>query len=147
MSDKLPEAHVARRGRRRLRLRFVERRDDEGFLNWLVVQLSALPDVTQVRADPLTGSILILHSGDPAAILESAAGAGQFVIAGDEHGSKPLLDREAARLAVPLAAAGILSAFAVWQLLRGRVLPPAVTLGWYAATLALPLLLAETKKE
>jgi hypothetical protein len=147
MDDRPPTARVARQGRRRLRLRFAERRGDDGYLNWLVVQLSALPDVTHVQAHPLTGSILILHSSDSASVLDSAAGAGQFTIAAEEHEPGPLLDREVASVAVPLAAAGILSAFAVWQLLRGRVLPPAVTLGWYAATLALPLLLAETKKE
>lgn len=147
MGDRPPTARVARQGWRRTRLRFVERRGDEAFLNWLIVQLSALPDVTHVEAHALTGSVLILHDGASASVLDNATSAGLFTISGEYDEPRAQLDMEAASVAAPLVAAGLLSAFAIWQLLRGRVLPPAVTLAWYASTLALPLLLAETKKE
>jgi hypothetical protein len=140
-----PAARIVRQGQQRTRLRLAQRRGDESFLNWLAVQLSTLPGVTHASAHALTGSVLILHNGDPGAILDRAVGEGLFAITRDEP--KAELDMAAARVAVPVATAGLLAALAVWQLLRGRALPPAVTLAWYAATLALPMLLAETKKE
>jgi hypothetical protein len=147
MDKRLPAAHVVHQGRRRTRLRFAGRRGDEAFLRRLVDRLSALPDVTHVQAYPVTGSVLILHSAPSTALLDRAASAGLFKMAGARDGSLPQLDMRSAAMTVPLVAAGVLSAFAVSQLLRGRVLPPAVTLAWYAATLALPVLFAEARKE
>jgi hypothetical protein len=147
MGDRLPAACVAYQGRGRTRLRFPGLRGDEAFLNNLVVRLSGLPNVTHVDTHLLTGSVLILHGGVSAAIVDSAVAAKLFTTGGEGDESRLQIDSGAAAVAAPLMAAGVLAAFAAWQLLRGRVLPPAVTLAWYAATLAFPLLLAETRKE
>lgn len=44
----------------RLRLRLLERRGDEAFARQVEQALAPLPGVTQVRANPVTGSVLVL---------------------------------------------------------------------------------------
>jgi hypothetical protein len=146
MTSAPPAAHVVLRGRRRTRLRFTGRRGEEGFLDGLASKLSALPGVANVQTYPLTGSILIVHSAAPASILDDATGAGLFMIPDEGHESGPPFDKGLASAAAPLLVAGALSALAAAQLLRGRVLPPAVTLAWYAATLALPTLIVRPRE-
>jgi hypothetical protein len=76
----------------------------------------------------LTGSIVVRHRGAWPQIAELAAGIIELVEAEES------LPPAAARLPAILSLG--LGALAVLQLFRGQVLPPAVTLLWYASTLA-----------
>jgi hypothetical protein len=67
-------AHPVHRARGRLRLRIPARRHDSSFFVRLVEQLSALPGVLQVTADPVTAGVLIrfdpTDAADPVATIE-----------------------------------------------------------------------------
>ena len=80
----------------------------------------------------MTGSVLIQHSGPLARIGVAAQEAQLFVV-----GEAPPAPRETAEFSIDpkLVAALALFAAALWQMSRERVLPPAITLLWYASRL------------
>jgi hypothetical protein len=131
MLSALPRAHVAHASGGRTRLRVPERRGDAEFFAALAARLAELEGVHDVRARALTAGLLIEHEGAFEPIAEQARGAGLFVL------EEPSADEEPAGPALP-ALAGVFGALALLQLLRSRVLPPAITLLWYAASLAHP---------
>jgi hypothetical protein len=106
--------------------------------------IEALPGVTGVVANPLTGSVLIQHGRDAASLLEDIARADVIVPASNPTFSgRAAYDAQAALDRLRGATTGIgpqfkillvlgLVALAVRQAAEGHVLAPAVTLLWYA---------------
>ncbi|MCS6853281.1 MAG: hypothetical protein NZ523_00790 [Elioraea sp.] len=87
-----------------------------------------LPGVVSAVANPLTGSLLLRFRGEAETVFTAAARRGLFRVC--PHTAAPSSPARAA----PVAAAA-LALLAVFQALRGAVLPPAVTLLWYAASI------------
>jgi len=136
-----PEALLVHDTPGRVRLRVAEKRGDRAYFLAAQRALSSCPSVRHVSVSPLTGSLLILHSGELSALASFARDQAVF-----ELSPKPLPDTfssiqaEVRRLDTRLRAGsqerwgvagltffGLLGA-SVWQLTQGRVLPPTLTL-------------------
>jgi hypothetical protein len=130
MPADLPRARIASAVPGRLRLRFSAQRGDAAFFATLAPRALVLPGVLAARATPATGGLLLRFHGDLAALLEAAARERLFAAT---------LPREAGLASRPAELGRIggtaLALLAVVQALRGAVLPPAVTLLWYAGSL------------
>lgn len=156
----LARAVVVHQAPGRMRLRIPERKRQAAFFERLKSQLAAPNGIVSVEANPLTGSVTIAHSLDVEQIARHAREAGLFEI--DTRGREPVavalaqgsesLDRRLRR-----ASGGSLDLFSVaflglagvgvWQLVRGNVSAPAVTLFWYAASLILMARSAAAERE
>jgi hypothetical protein len=140
----------------RTRFRVVGRREDGPYFARLKEQLAQCPGVISVATSQLTGSVLVHHNASNADVLiayartmelfDIEAGAARAadtsrVPATILTGSIGQLDRWVRSESRPatdlrsLAVTGLVGA-AVWQLLRGRIFPPATTLIAYALGVA-----------
>jgi hypothetical protein len=126
MLKPVPLAQLAHATAGRTRLRFPARAGDTDFFTACAARLSELPGVLAVQPRALTASLLIEHEGAFEAVAKRAQEAGVFLVTEDEP--------EPPTLTIP-PAAGLLGALALLQLLRSHILPPAITLAWYAASL------------
>jgi hypothetical protein len=133
MNNALPSAAIVHAISGRARLRIAERRGDGVFFASIATGLSAIPGVFHVDVRPLTGSVLIQHGAPLARIGAAAEQSRLFVLA---NGHPPAAPDPAISIDPQIVLAVGLGAFALWQLAQGRILPPAITLGWYAAGLA-----------
>jgi hypothetical protein len=140
MSGRPPLAAVAHRRVGRARLRFLDQRNHAAFFRTLAGRLSLLPTVSRVDARPLTGSVIIYYRGSWPAFAESVERAGLFVIERGKAESAGAARALPVTAQASLALAGGHLALAAWQLARGRTLPPALTLVWYAGMLVQPLI-------
>lgn len=131
MSSQLPAAAIIHSLAGRTRLRIEMRRGDDAFFASIATGLSAIQGVGQIDVRPLTGSILVQHNPPFAQIAEAAVRARLFTL---DIGAAAGNDRVPSPDAKMMVALG-LGAFALWQLAKGRILPPAVTLALYAANL------------
>ena len=132
MSDSLPIAVIVHAMPGRARLRIAERRGDAVFFASLATGLSNIPGVRKVEVRPLTGSILIQH-GPPLERISTAAQEARLFVLGNAHSVPPATP---AMSIDPKVVVGLgLGALSLWQITEGRVLPPAITLAWYAASL------------
>ncbi|MGJ0451722.1 MAG: hypothetical protein ACR65T_00600 [Methylocystis sp.] len=129
----LPLAQVAHAMPGRARLRVADRRGDTAYFASVSKGLSAIAGVRNVEVTPLTGSVLIQHSGPLARIGVAAQEARLFVV-----GEAPHAARETPEVSIDpkVVAALALFAAALWQMSKERVLPPAITLLWYATRLS-----------
>jgi hypothetical protein len=134
----------------RTRLRILSRRGDRAFFAELTERLSASRGVRSVRADPLTGSVLVHHDADvPALLMEAAAnGLGDLVelaltcppVAKRLREDAVAIDQAIRRATGgeldlgTVAALGLL-AMAGFQLVWGRRPASAASLAWYGAEL------------
>ena len=133
MSDAgLPLAQVAHAMPGRARLRVADRRGDAAYFASVSKALSAIAGVRAVEVAPMTGSVLIQHSGPLARIGVAAQEARLFVV-----GEAPQAARGTAEFSIDpqVIAALALFAAALWQMSKERVWPPAITLLWYASRL------------
>lgn len=133
MSDAaLPLAQVAHAMPGRARLRVADRRGDEAYFASVAKGLLAIAGVRAVEVAPLTGSVLIQHSGPLARIGVAAQEARLFVV-----GEAPQPARVAQDISIDPRALAALALFAaaLWQVSKEHVLPPAITLLWYAGRL------------
>ncbi len=122
----------------RIRLRFASRRRDTAFFEDLVRMVSADPRVNRVKANPLTGSLLIEHSASPAELVAFAQQIGLALPAEAAPGAaRRQRARRIARTLPRASAAGAgLAALALYQGTRGRLLGSAGELLWHALRLA-----------
>ncbi|PWB83795.1 MAG: hypothetical protein C3F11_04760 [Methylocystaceae bacterium] len=132
MAEALPIAKIVHETPGRTRLRVGDKRGDGAFFASVATGLSGIPGVYEVDVRPLTGSILIRH-GAPLARIGSAAREARLLAV--ENGLSVPPPTSAQTIDPKMAIALGFCAFAVWQLTQGRVLPPAITLAWYAARL------------
>lgn len=132
MEAGLPIAEIAHAMPGRARLRFPDRLGDSAFFASVSSGLLTLPGVSKVAARPFTGSVLIEHGDTLENVSGAARDAGLFAVGKAPHAStEPPVEIDPQAL-VSLALMG----FALWQMSREKVLPPAITLLWYASNLA-----------
>jgi hypothetical protein len=139
----------------RIRFRVPDRRGDVGYFKEALEALAGCPGVEGLRANPATGSVLVLHRGQADDIERFAAAHGLFDVAAprpslatSDEITRALSGATAAvdvglgrltdgRLDTRGAAMLAISGAALLQAVRGRMLPPAGTLVWYLAELML----------
>lgn len=117
----------------RLRLRIPARRGDVSFFHGIVQALSKLPGVEKLDAIPLTGSIIIRHSGSAQAIAAAATEQGLFEIGPEEpkEAAAPSTRRRPYSGLRSTAATG-LSGLALFQVARGQLTGNAAENFWNA---------------
>jgi len=135
MRDPLPVAEIVHAIEGRTRLRFATRAGDTPFLSALAARLGALGLVRSVEVRVLTGSVLVLHDGPFGELANRAAADGLFTTV-ESAAPEAAIGMAAVQHPVPAAGALLFGALGVMQLFEKRVLPPAITLFWYAASLA-----------
>jgi hypothetical protein len=132
MAEALPVAEVVHAIPGRARLRIVGRRGDGVFFAAVASGLSTIAGIYHVEVRPLTGSLLIEHGPPLERIAAAAREARLFVISNEAPAPAPVTPAEIdPKMVVGLG----LGAIAIWQVLEGELLPPAITLAWYAAGL------------
>jgi Heavy metal associated domain 2 len=143
-----PNGRITHRMNGRVRLRIPDRRRDSAYFARLKETLSRCDGVESVLVNPLTASALISGSAEADDIVVFAENSGLFRL--EARGFVPFAERlshqlhqvddrvrEATSGQLDLssaAAIGLLGA-TLWQVSRRRVLPEAVTILWYAASL------------
>jgi hypothetical protein len=133
MVDTLPRAEIVHAIPGRVRLRVDARRRDEVYFASVATSLSAVPGVTRVEVRPLTGSLVIHHIVPFGRIAAAAEERRLFSIIYAQSAQKRTEQRS---IDPKLVAAVAMGVFAIWQLGRGRYLPPALSLVMYALDLA-----------
>lgn len=152
----LPEAFVTHVSEGRVRVKIPARKHDEEYFSQLKGYLKPLPGVQKVVTNPLTGSVLVLHSLDLKRLedLESMSQysemMGLFKVVQPNGKSISLAEGIAGGIAgidasvkgvsagfLDLSTLSILSllGITIWQISRGEVAVPAVTALWYASSL------------
>lgn len=132
MSEALPLATIVHAMAGRVRLRIADRRGETAFFASLASGLLTIPGVYRVEVRPLTGSIVITH-GPPLPQIAAAAQQRQLFVVDNVTSHPP---RTPTLPIDPKFVTGLgLGALALWQIGGGRVLPPAMTLAWYASSL------------
>jgi hypothetical protein len=151
-----PPARLCHSSAGRLRLRVDAHKRDDRFFAEAKRQIETWPGVRRVEVNPLTGSVLILFEESAAApgeIERRARESGLFAVESSAAERKRMPPAEAAvervrrldeRLREWTGGAGDLRsvvflsliAAGAFQLMRGKVAAPAVTLFWYAAEAA-----------
>lgn len=117
----------------RLRLRIPARRGDVSFFHHMVQALSKLPSIAELSAVPLTGSIIIRHSGSAQAIAAAATEQGLFEIGPEEPKKAPSpSSRRRPHAGLRGTAATGLSGLALFQVARGRLTGNAAENFWNA---------------
>jgi hypothetical protein len=116
----------------RTRLRVAGRRGDGVYFASVATGLSALPQVLTIDVRPLTGSILILHGESLAGIAEAARKSGLFAISDTDVAPAPT---PSVSINPRIALGAGLGVLALSELVQGHIVPPAITLAWYAAYL------------
>ncbi|WP_354682363.1 HMA2 domain-containing protein [Cupriavidus necator] len=131
----------------RLRVKVPTRRHDAAYFDDVVRRLSECSGVDEVSVNPVTASVLIIHSTSDDAVASYALQQELFRLRLDRTASKSRIvarqlsasaprlysaepmspsDRRAGMLSASLASLGVL------QTLRSQVMVPAISLLWYA---------------
>lgn len=150
MADAEP-ARLVHRLPGRVRLKVDGRRGDRDWFDAVALELALVETIRSVEANPLTGSLLIHHEGPLERLVDELAGRGLVRVEPLEPREVPLPHRLAERAAVvdaglrratagelDLRGAALLGllALAIVQAARGQLAGPAVSLLWYASSLA-----------
>jgi hypothetical protein len=146
----IPQACVIHALRGRTRMRVPERRGDTRYFETVREGLCRLDGVGPVEINPTTGSILVWHATPFDDVSGRAQQSRLFAVdrsltaappAASSSELGPSIRSPFGPLANPrLAAFALLLGLGLIQLLRGQVMPPAISLLWYATTaLFLPL--------
>lgn len=134
--DEPPAARLVHASPGRLRLRLPALRGDAARLSALALAAAALPGVVVAEASAMTGSLLLLHGTAPETLVAALEEAGLLVVHAEGAGSGSDSWPVAPGMLLPAAGAATAAGLALVQLLRKEALPPALTLGVYAARLA-----------
>lgn len=148
-----PAAYIVHRVGGRVRLRIPDKRRDTAWLRATAAALEQLPGVTRVEASPATGSLLVYLDEDTSLEALLPLAQSRFRLIPGWGPQRPALEpivvwttllnqrlqhysRGSADLRSLLFA--LFMFLAVMQVMRGRVMVPAISLLWYAMELALP---------
>jgi hypothetical protein len=85
----LPSARICHSTARRLRVKIRSKKGDRAYFSRIREQLSGKPGVERLEANPVTGSVLLVHGLDQREIAQYAEGSGLFRIEGGPR-TKPL---------------------------------------------------------
>ncbi|UCE30307.1 MAG: hypothetical protein JSW68_09460 [Burkholderiales bacterium] len=122
--------------RGRTRLRLIGGRGDFDALEALAQRLADIDGVLAVDARPATASVIVHHAVDFALVAGDAAARGMMTLVEREIGTRdprrPSIALEPRQLAA-LGSAVALASLGIWQMARGALLPPALTLLVWAA--------------
>ncbi|TCU04849.1 hypothetical protein EV132_13831 [Rhizobium sullae] len=137
----LPTAVIEHLMPGRLRVRVPDRRGDVSYFRSVVEKLSERPEIAGLRANPMTGSILIRHEADPASIRAIATSSEVFDLqeasarrprrVTDARNRQTADDGATASRASSGPAIGLMS-LAFYQALRGNAVGPATENFWNA---------------
>ncbi|MCA1367163.1 hypothetical protein I6F15_07095 [Bradyrhizobium sp. BRP14] len=136
----LPTANVEHFMSGRLRVKVPHRRGDVSYFRSAVEKLSEHPEIAGLRANPMTGSILIQHETDLPSIREIAAKSEIFDLQEappprPRHASPPAKAQAADGTAVLAGGSATtigLTSLAFYQAIRGNALGPATENFWNA---------------
>lgn len=135
----LPVAYVEHQVRGRLRLRIPAKRGDVTFFQSVVEALSRHPAVNELTANPLTGGILVYHSGSAQPITAAAANEELFEIGQNPAESALVQESDAEVAVVQTESPGtlealtiLLSGLALFQVSQGNVTGSASENVWHA---------------
>lgn len=144
----LPNAYITHATQGRVRIKIPAKKGDSAYFASLrdkLAALSELPGIQRIEANPLTGSILVLHTLDPDAIdLGLVAQYSEFnqlfrlqqpsvkqtPVPGNKASGRVGGEIDPKLLAI-LGFVGV----AIIQLKRGHIMMPAITALWYAYSL------------
>lgn len=144
----LPNAFITHATHGRVRIKIPAKKGDAAYFASLrdkLAALSELPGIQRIEANPLTGSILVLHTLDPEAIdLRLVAQYSEFnqlfrlqqppaiqtPVPGNKASGRTAREIDPKVLAI-LGFVGV----AIIQLKRGHIMMPAITALWYAYSL------------
>jgi Heavy metal associated domain 2 len=129
--DMTPIATIQHQMPGRLRLRIPARRGDASFFHGVVQALSKVPGIEELDAFPLTGSIIIRHSGSAQAIAAAALEQGLFEV-GLEDPQKKAATPQRPYPGVRHTATTGLNGLALLQLARGQLTGNAAENFWNA---------------
>ena len=137
MPSEPPAARVVHRVPGRLRLRIEGKRGDREWFDEAAAGLAMLRGVEAVATSPRTSSLLLRHCRPAEEVLADAAVRGLFTLpdeatAGASAAAR--LQAAAGGLGASEGLAALLALAALRQVWRGNIMPPAVTLLAYAAT-------------
>jgi Heavy metal associated domain 2 len=145
-----PRAELCHYSPGRIRLRIRDRRWDEDFFQHVKDVVGTWPGVAQVEVNPISAGVLVHFTGSPLDLAQRAAESGLFALdtaALAQPAAGPSLDRARAEFnridrqvreltggGADLRALVVLALLmgGIYQLFRGNVAAPAVTLLWYA---------------
>lgn len=143
----LPEAIIKHQIPGRTRLKISEKRGDQEYFSWLQQRLAECSQINQFSANPLTGSLLIIHEGGIGDIEELARKHGWFSVANGAILPVSVQDKVLEQLNFADAALFtttkgkydlrgsifiVLMLLTIYQALQGKILAPASTLFWHA---------------
>ncbi len=116
----------------RTRLRLAGSGTDIIALAVAATRLRKAKGVRSVEPRPVTGSLVVLHEGEFAAVAGCMPGLG-LALSASAEARRPAAPR-IGRIEPGTAGAIGLAALALVQMRRGNLLPPALTLAWYAGS-------------
>ena len=136
------QAHIMHQLRGRLRLKILEKRQDPGYFASLQTRLENLPGVSEVKVNPFTGSVVLLHPEHPYNELRTQldrlglfeiiappqveASALKSLYAGAARLDQALSAGSAGSIDLRTLAVSGLIGLAAYQIYRGNALGPAV---------------------
>jgi Heavy metal associated domain 2 len=147
-----PRATLAHHIDGRTRFRIPDKRGDREYFARVIEKLEQCPGVVSVTANDMTASVLIIHEANDVDVLTSYARTFELFDSADADTKRRMMTRPPGEILGhrfgqldgwvraqtgrttdlrSLALTGLLGT-ALWQMLRGRILPEAVTLLWYA---------------
>ena len=149
VTSEIPIAHVSHRSSGRLRIRVPGKRGDEGYFSFLSAAFSGLKDFEELRANTITGSVLIEDPEvDEAAIAYFAEKNDLFLLREKKDSRLPVSVEignhmkelsagirgfSRGELDLPSVVFMVLVANGIYQIARGNIgAPPWYTAFWYA---------------
>jgi hypothetical protein len=135
MPERAPRAEVAHAIEGRTRLRFREHAGDAVALTAIATRLGELEGVDTVSIRALNGTVVMTHDGHFDEYAARAMSAGMLEIVEVAHAAGGIGPVPAALKSPPAFAALAFGALGLFQVAEKRVLPPAITLFWYATEL------------
>lgn len=154
----LPEAFITHMAAGRLRIKIPSKKGESAYFSSLKERVSALPGIQKIEVNPVTGSVLVLHTLpveeiDFKVLSEYTAAGGLFKLETPNGSGKPVSDKitgmfkgadkgvrdfTGGQLDLPTAAVLGLLGVGLFQMSRGKTTAPAWHVAfWYALNIFL----------
>ncbi len=115
----------------RVRYRIAGRRGDREFYARIGAELLQCEMVQTVEINPMTGSVLVMHTAEPEAITRYAEQHGLFRLGGEPLAPSADIAPPDLRSLLPPLLIGL----GLYQIAQGNILAPAASFFWYAFSL------------